>query len=186
MLQVLEQLGDTLGERHWMYSAALCSTAALHEARGEYTQAISLLEAALELRRQLFSNSSFLYADTAALLAKTLMQQHTAAAAAAAAAAAGSSGSSGGGWFGRAGKESGKAAVSADVSRAIGLWQQAIKIVEDSGGVTVGVGGGGGAELGGGESRLTGKQGFCMREKPVLLNPCHLMWVGPLACGSRP
>jgi tetratricopeptide (TPR) repeat protein len=133
-LQVLEQLGDTLGERHWMYSAALCSTAALHEARGEYTQAISLLEAALELRRQLFSNSSFLYADTAALLAKTLMQQHTAAAAAATAGSSGSSGSSGGGWFGRGGKESNKAGVPADVSRAIGLWQQAIKIVEDSGG----------------------------------------------------
>lgn len=37
-LQTLTQLHDNLGERHWMYSAALCSLAALHEARGEYTQ----------------------------------------------------------------------------------------------------------------------------------------------------
>lgn len=36
--QTLSQLGDNLGERHWMYSAALCSLAALHEARGEYSQ----------------------------------------------------------------------------------------------------------------------------------------------------
>jgi hypothetical protein len=36
--QTLSQLGDYLGERHWMYSAALCSLAALHEARGEYEQ----------------------------------------------------------------------------------------------------------------------------------------------------
>ena len=36
--QALQQLGDNLGERHWMYSAALCSLAALHEARGEYAQ----------------------------------------------------------------------------------------------------------------------------------------------------
>lgn len=36
--QTLSQLGDFLGERHWMYSAALCSLAALHEARGEYSQ----------------------------------------------------------------------------------------------------------------------------------------------------
>lgn len=98
-------------------------------------QAIELLESALELRRQLFSNSSFLYADTAALLAKTLIQQHTAAAAAAAVNAA-SSGSSGGGWFGRggSGKEAGKAAAeSPAVLRAIKLWQTAIQIVKDSG-----------------------------------------------------
>lgn len=36
--QTLSELGDNLGERHWMYSAALCSLAALHEARGEYSQ----------------------------------------------------------------------------------------------------------------------------------------------------
>jgi len=116
-------------------------------------QAIELLESALELRRQLFSNSSFLYADTAALLAKTLMQQHTAAVAEAAAAAA-EAGSSGSSWYsrltgssssssqgsGRGGKPSGPP----DVLRAIGLWQQAIKIVEDSGGVKGGETGRGG------------------------------------------
>jgi hypothetical protein len=37
-LQTITQLRDNLGERHWMYSAALCSLAALQEARGEYTQ----------------------------------------------------------------------------------------------------------------------------------------------------
>lgn len=36
--QTLQQLSDSLGERHWMYSAALCSLAALHEAKGEYGQ----------------------------------------------------------------------------------------------------------------------------------------------------
>jgi uncharacterized membrane protein YgcG len=105
-----------------------------------HLQAIELLESALELRRQLFSNSSFLYADTAALLAKTLIAQHQAAAGAAG--AAGNSGSSGGssGWFGRGGGSSSSSSVGgkggsspADVVRAIQLWATAVKIVEDSG-----------------------------------------------------
>jgi hypothetical protein len=37
-LQVLSELLEHLGDRHWMYSAALCSLAALHEARGDYEQ----------------------------------------------------------------------------------------------------------------------------------------------------
>jgi hypothetical protein len=36
--QVLSELLEHLGDRHWMYSAALCSLAALHEARGDYEQ----------------------------------------------------------------------------------------------------------------------------------------------------
>jgi hypothetical protein len=35
---VLSELLEHLGDRHWMYSAALCSLAALHEARGDYEQ----------------------------------------------------------------------------------------------------------------------------------------------------
>lgn len=109
-------------------SAAVCVTCC-------HLQAIELLEAALELRRQLFSNSSFLYADTAALLAKTLIAQHTAAADAGAAAGS-SSGTSG--WFGRRSSSSsnsagGKGSGPPDVLRAINLWQTAVQIVEDSG-----------------------------------------------------
>lgn len=102
-----------------------------------YLQAIELLEAALELRHQLFSSSSFLYADTAALLAKTLIAQQKAAADAGGA-AGGSSGTSD--WFGRSSSSSssssgagGKGGGPPDVVRAIKLWQTAVQIVEESG-----------------------------------------------------
>lgn len=101
-----------------------------------HLQAIEQLEAALELRRQLFSSSSFLYGDTAALLAKTLIAQHTAAVDARGAAGS-SSGSGTSGWFGGGSSSSssvgGKGGGPPDVLRAIKLWQTAVQIVEDSG-----------------------------------------------------
>jgi hypothetical protein len=130
-------------------------------------QALSLLEEALELRRLLFSPASFLYADTAALLAKTLLAAHSSAGTAGGGGARGSgghggSGSGGGGrqrgWLGRvfgggggggSGGSGGSVApdVAPDVARAISLWQTAVHIVEDSGAcgvrVSVWLGGGG-------------------------------------------
>jgi hypothetical protein len=104
-------------------------------------QARELLEEALELRRQLFSAASYLYADTASLMAALLMKQHNAAVEAAAVeAAAADAGdapgsASGSGWFGRRRRTAAAAAaVPADVARAMSLYQAAIYIVEDAGG----------------------------------------------------
>lgn len=90
-------------------------------------QAVSLLETALELRRQVFSAGSYLYADTASALAAALLKQHKAAADAT---PSSSSGTGGGGWLRGRGKA---AAAPGGVLRAIELYQAAIDIVVDAG-----------------------------------------------------
>jgi hypothetical protein len=86
---------------------------------------VPLLETALELRRQVFSAGSYLYADTASALAAALLKQHKASAA-----ASSSSSSSGGGWLRGKGKA---AAEPAGVLRAIELYKAAVDVVVDAG-----------------------------------------------------
>lgn len=150
MYQAAADLLEHLGDRHWMYPAALSSLAQCHEAKQDYDTAITLLEQALELRRQLFSTGSYLYADTASHLAVVLLKRNAAAAGSSEADGSSSSsspGSSGGGssqtgsgagsWFGflsRDGGSAGGGVVSNDdVRRAIDLLQHAVKVVEDAG-----------------------------------------------------
>jgi hypothetical protein len=107
---------------------------------GPPSQAESLLETALELRRQVFSAGSYLYADTASALAAALIKQHKAAADSGASSSSSSSSSSsggGGGWLRGRGKA---AAEPAGVLRAIALYQAAIDIVVDAGAWLVGKG----------------------------------------------
>jgi hypothetical protein len=88
---------------------------------------VSLLESALELRRQVFSAGSYLYADTASALAAALLKQHKASADAS---SSSSSGGVGGGWLRGKGKA---AAEPAGVLRAIELYKAAVDIVVDAG-----------------------------------------------------